>query len=63
MKVENRTLSFIIVALVYVVATAVGVVVGLLINVLLPRYRIERWIHWLLGEQYEIPEDAKEAKL
>ena len=43
--------------------TAVGVIVGLLINVLLPRERIDRWTHWLLGGMYEIPEDAKDTKL
>ena len=55
--------SYVTYSLDRILDTAVGVVVGLLINVLLPRYRIERWTHWLLGEQYEIPEDAKEAKL
>jgi len=55
--------SYVTYSLDRILDTAVGVVVGLLINVLLPRYRIERWIHWLLGEQYEIPEEAKEAKL
>lgn len=60
----NQTVdSYVNYSLDRILDTAVGVVVGMLINVLLPRSRIERWIHRLLGEKYEIPEDAKEAKL
>jgi len=55
--------SYITYSLDRILDTAVGVVVGLLVNVLLPRYRIERWTHWLLGGMYEIPEDAKDTKL